>query len=73
MKDLEQESAYDVCRGHDVLSLLSLMMIKTDAYTTKTITNKMIESSSLIDFKQTTLYSSLRVWEQQLGKIILKS
>jgi len=73
MKDLELESAYDVCRGHDVLSLLSLMMIKTDAYTTKTITNKMIESSSLIDFKQTTLYSSLRVWEQQLGKIILKS
>lgn len=73
MKDLEQESAYDVCRGHDVLSLLSLMMIKTDVYTTKTITNKMIESSSLIDFKQTTLYSSLRVWEQQLGKIILKS
>lgn len=73
MKDLEQESAYDVCRGHDVLSLLSLMMIKTDAYTTMTITNKMIESSSLIDFKQTTLYSSLRVWEQQLGKIILKS
>lgn len=73
MKDLEQESAYDVCRGHDVLSLLSLMMIKTDAYTTKTITNKMIESSSLIDFKQTTLYSSLRVWEQRLGKIILKS
>ena len=70
---LETELVYDVCRGHDFLSLLSLMMIQTQLYNSKTITNKMIESSSLDDFKSTTLYNDITLWEREAGMSVLKS
>ena len=72
-KKLESELVYDVCRGHDFLSLLSLMMIQTQLYNSKTITNKMIESSSLDDFKSTTLYNDIALWEREAGVSVVKS
>lgn len=72
-KKLESELVYDVCRGHDFLSLLSLMMIQTQLYNSKTITNKMIESSSLDDFKSTTLYNDIALWESGAGVSVVKS
>jgi len=72
-KKLESELVYDVCRGHDFLSLLSLMMIQTQLYNSKTITNKMIESASLDDFKSTTLYNDITLWEREAGVSVVKS
>ena len=72
-RNLESDLMYDICRGHDFLSLLSLMMIQTNIYTPKTITHEMIKSSSLDDFKRTTLYDDLNLWELNKGVRILKS
>lgn len=63
---------YDVCRGHDMLSLLSYQMIQTQIYSEKTIWEKMAKAYSLQDFKGTFLYQAIHEWEKKHHIQIIK-
>ena len=60
---LKDENTYNVCRGHDMLNLLSLSLIDVQKYSVSAIMSKMIESYSLDDFKCTQLYASILAWQ----------
>lgn len=60
---LDEESLYDVCRGHDMLQLLSLTLVDVQTYSEKSIMNKMIEAYDLNDFRATRLYASILTWQ----------
>ena len=66
-KRLGQENFYDVCRGHDVLRLLSLILIQEHIYSANNLMSKMIASYSLEDFKATQLYASIQAWQVKEG------
>lgn len=51
-----------ICQGHDFIGLLQLMMIQNHIYSYEAIMNKMSESYSVEDFKQTSLYRTLETW-----------
>ena len=67
---LDEESLYDICRGHDLLKLLSQALVYIQ-YTAENIMVKMTESYSLDDFKTTRLYASIRAWQATEGVIVL--
>lgn len=69
-KALEQEDYYDVCRGHDVLPLLALVLIKKE-FSATAIMQKMIEVYSLEDFRQTHLYANIAQWQENEGVEVL--
>lgn len=69
--NLEDESYYDVCRGHDVIDLLQYMLINTQKYNRKHIMQKMIDSYALEDFKLTKLYKSVMEWTKDRNVNIL--
>ena len=69
---LEQEDFHDVCRGHDLLPLLALILIKKE-YSAAEIMQKMIQIYNLGDFKQTHLYASIVQWQESEGVEILLS
>lgn len=69
-KDLEQEDYHDICRGHDLLPLLALVLIKKE-YSATSIMQKMIEVYSLEDFRQTHLYASILHWQESEGVDVL--
>ena len=64
---LENENLYDICRGHDLLKLLSLTLVDVQTYSVKAIQNKITEAYSLDDFKTTKLYSSIKIWQTTEG------
>lgn len=64
---LEDENLYDICRGHDLLNLLSLTLVDVQTYSVKAIMTKMTEAYSLDDFKATKLYSSIKTWQTTEG------
>ena len=64
---LEDENLYDICRGHDLLNLLSLTLVDVQTYSVKAIMTKMTEAYSLDDFKTTKLYSSIKTWQTTEG------
>lgn len=64
---LEDESLYDMCRGHDLLKLLSLTLVDVKTYSVEAIMAKMTESYSLDDFKTTKLYSGIKTWQTTEG------
>lgn len=66
-KNLEAYEDHKVCRGHDVLKLLSVMMIKAEFSRTKDIFCKMKKSYGLSDFKAGNLYQSISEWLQSRG------
>ncbi|MBR3647259.1 MAG: DUF4435 domain-containing protein [Paludibacteraceae bacterium] len=68
---LEEESLYDVCRGHDMLKLLSLNLIDVQTYSTPCIMTKITDAYSLSDFKATRLYKSIFNWQIAEGVIAL--
>ncbi len=63
---LENEDFFDVCRGHDYLPLMSLML-KYKEYSGANIMQKMIKAYNLGDFKNTRLYAALLQWQQREG------
>lgn len=63
-KNLDSYEDYKICRGHDVLRLLSVMMIKEEFSRTKDIFCKMKDSYCLADFKAGNLYQSIAEWLQ---------
>lgn len=68
---LEEEELYDVCRGHDLLKLLSLTMVDVQTYSVSAIMTKMTAAYCLEDFKATKLYTSIQAWQQAEGVIAL--
>ena len=64
---LENETLYDICRGHDLLKLLSLSMVDVQTYSVEAIMTKMTEAYSLNDFKATRLYASIQAWQTAEG------
>lgn len=66
-KMLTEECVYDICRGHDMLHLLSLTMINVQVYSEENIMAKMISAYSLNDFKNTQLYNNIRLWQEAEG------
>ena len=68
---LENENLYDICRGHDLLKLLSLSMVDVQTYSVEAIMTKMTEAYSLNDFKATRLYASIQAWQTAEGVIAL--
>lgn len=60
---LEDENLYDICRGHDVLKLLSLILIDVQTYSVEAIMAKMTKAYSMDDFKATRLYASIKAWQ----------
>lgn len=70
-KDLAKESFYDICRGHDVLRLMSLTLVQEHLYSEEKIMAKMIEAYSLGDFKATKLYADIQNWQEKEGVFAL--
>ena len=64
---LESENLYDICRGHDLLKLLSLTLVDVKTYSVEAIMAKMTESYSMDDFKATRLYASIQAWQTAEG------
>ena len=64
---LEDENLYDICRGHDLLKLLSLTLVDVQTYSADAIMDKMTKAYSLDDFKKTKLYSSIKTWQTTEG------
>lgn len=59
---LEELPYENICQGHDFIGLLQLIMIQNHIYSYEAIMNKMIESYSVDDLRQTTLYRRLEAW-----------
>ena len=67
---LSYVSTYDICRGHDVVNLLSLALVRKE-FTSKAITNKIIEAYAIEDFQRTNLYTDLLIWQRNRGVTVL--
>lgn len=71
VNDLPKYSEYDICRGHDVVKLLSLAFVRHE-YTNKAITNKIIDLYTYKDFQRTNLYSMIQSWGSKRGLEVLR-
>lgn len=70
-KNLQAESFYDVCRGHDVLSALSYALININDYSPTQVMLKMMDAYTMLDFKTTRLYASIKAWQESEGVVAL--
>lgn len=68
--NLEKEDFHDICRGHDLLSLLALALIQKE-YSMTAIMQKMIQAYSLEDFSHTCLYAGIHQWQEKEGVSVL--
>ena len=68
---LEDEELYNVCRGHDLLKLLSLTLIDVQTYSVSTIMAMITAAYSIKDFKATKLYASIQAWQTDEGVVAL--
>lgn len=66
-KSLDTEDIYDIIRGHDLLSALSLALINTIEYSPENIMRKMKDSYTIGDFKSTRLYACIKSWQETEG------
>lgn len=72
-KNLDQESFFNICRGHDFLSIISRVLIHTNIYTPTTIMAHMIRSYQIDDFKTTLLYANIVKWQTEENVTALAS
>lgn len=63
--NLDNESCYNICQGHDVLKLLQYIIGHTDKYDEKSIRRKMVDSYSQDDFSESELYRSIASWSAE--------
>ena len=66
-KVLKTESFYDVCRGHDLINVLSIALVNNSLYKSENIMMKMCEAYTLDEFKKTKLYTSILSWQTNEG------
>lgn len=68
----KHESMYDVCQGHDTVSLLSLSLVNTATYSEAAIWKKCVNAYSVADFAGSNLYKSINEWQTAKGLSIFK-
>ena len=73
--DLDKESSYDVCQGHDTIRLLQYMLVNTqaDGFNEARIMTAMIRSYALEDFRTTELYKMISRWSAEHNVSIMHS
>ena len=64
---LDKEDFLDVCRGHDLIPVLSKALIRNHIYSEVNIMIKMTEAYTMDDFKATRLYASIQAWQTAEG------
>lgn len=67
VRSYKEEDFYNICQGHDFMSLLSKCLVKTSVYSIENIWTKCFDAYTIVDFKQTKLYYSLHAWESKKG------
>ncbi len=70
-KSLKKEDFHDICRGHDLLPLLSLMLVNVQVYSVEKIMQKMIQSYTQEDFAHTQLHARISQWQEHEGVSVL--
>lgn len=68
---LDKEDFFNICRGHDLIPVLSKALIRNHIYSEANIMNIMIEAYSMDDFRATQLYASILAWQAEEGVIAL--
>ena len=61
-KFLKAKSNYDICRGHDVCRMACVMMVKKEFSRPSDLFNRMKDSYSIEDYRQTSLYNEVKDW-----------
>ena len=69
-KRLEEEPYTYVCRGHDMLNLLSAMMIYREYGLAKDIRERMVNAYSDADFSATQLHAEILLWAEERNLIV---
>lgn len=64
---LDKEEFLNICRGHDVIPILSKALIRNHIYSEASIMIKMTEAYTMEDFKATRLYASIQAWQATEG------
>ena len=64
---LDTEDFLYICRGHDVIPVLSKALIRNHIYSEANIMIKMTEAYTMDDFKATRLYASIQAWQTAEG------
>lgn len=68
----KHESMYDICQGHDTVSLLSLSLVNTATYSEAAIWEKCFDAYTVADFANSDLYLSINEWQTAKGLSIFK-
>lgn len=63
----QKEDFYNICQGHDFISLLSKSLVNTSVYSEDNIWTRCFDAYTLVDFKSTKLYDGLHGWECEKG------
>lgn len=67
VRSYQKEDFYNICQGHDFISLLSKSLVKTSVYSEENIWTRCFDAYAIADFKRTRLYDSLHGWESEKG------
>lgn len=70
-KSLEQESDFDICRGHDYVGYVSRALINTAKYSEDYLYTTMYDNYSLQDFLGTILCASILAWQNERGVVVV--
>lgn len=65
--NLNHRSVYDVCRGHDFLSVMSEMLIDKSHFSERWMTFFMTKEMTIADIKSMRLYHDIDRWATSLG------
>lgn len=65
--DLNHQSVYDVCRGHDFLSVMSEMLIDKSHYSERWMTFFMTKEMPVADIRSMRLYQDIDRWATSVG------
>ena len=70
-KTLEQESNYDIIRGHDYVGYVSRALVNTAKYSEDYLYKMMYDNYSMQDFSQTNLCNTIRAWQNERGVVVV--
>lgn len=65
--DLNHRTIYDVCRGHDFLSVMSKMLIDNAHYSERWMTFFMTKEMTIADIRSMRLYQDIEKWAVSFG------
>lgn len=69
--NLNCRSVYDVCRGHDFLSVMSEMLIDKSHYSERWMTFFMTKEMAIADIRSMRLYQNIERWAISVGVTML--